>query len=210
MKHLGKLFIGAAFLCTGSANLGYAGAIPYPNAGTQNPTLYNFKAATTGDLTAYFYGSGASFNEELGLLVNGVSQGGLGLDNQSTSFGASYDFGNVTVGDTLTFYIDVFTTSSLYYSNASLNSDGANHVYSTAFSGDGVIPAGTYVGFEDLADSVSDFNYADEQFVFTNTSTAISGVPESSTWAMMIVGFVGLTFAAKSARKSDGATLVAG
>ena len=100
----------------------------------------------------------------------------------------------MNAGDILVFYIDVETTGHRYYSDVSMNDDGVNHVYSTAFKGKGKIPAGTYVGFEDLSlhqTGWTDHNYRDEQFVFT-----IAAVPETSTWAMMIVGFAGLGFLA--------------
>ena len=68
-----------------------------------------------------------------------------------------------------------------------MNGDGVNHVYSTSYAGGGAVPAGTYVGFEDLP-SGGDFNYTDEQFVFTNVA---SSVPEPANVALMLAG-VGL------------------
>lgn len=55
-------------------------------------------------------------------------------------------------GDVLTFRLNVVTTGEVLYSDKVLNTDGINHVYSAVFSGDAAhgIPAGTYVGFEDL------------------------------------------------------------
>lgn len=163
--------------------------VVYPNPGTENPTTYTFTPTSNGSLTAYFYGSGASFSETLGLLVNGQKRG-IALDNHSSTYGEAYDFGNVSIGDKLVFYIDVETTGYTYYSDIKMNSDGVNHIYSTAFNGDGKIPAGTYVGFEDLSlhqTGWNDNNYTDEQFVFT-----VTAVPEPSTWAMMILGFAGI------------------
>ncbi|QAU42677.1 pyruvate-binding protein [Bradyrhizobium guangdongense] len=174
----------------------------YPNPGTENPTTYTFTSTSNGVLSAYFYGSGASFTESLGLLVNGQDRG-TALENQSSAYGQSYDFGKVTIGDTLVFYIDVKTTGYTYYSDIKMNSDGVNHVYSTAFNGDGTIPKGTYVGFEDLSlhqTGWTDNNYTDEQFVFT-----ITAVPEPSTWAMMILGFAGISFFTYRRRNSGDA-----
>jgi hypothetical protein len=71
-------------------------------------------------------------------------------------------------------------------------------VYSSAFSGNSTIPAGTYVGFEDLAASVSDFNYTDEQFVFSNTSVAPTPIP-AAVW-LMLSGLGGLGFFARKPR----------
>lgn len=184
-------------LCLGLASLAVvtaaqADTIPYPDHGTVNPVSYSFTATSTGDLLAYFYGSGASYNETLGLIVNGVDTGITGLPNHSSSYGQSLNFGSVTAGDSLVFYINVLTTGDKFYSDTSKNSDGENHVYSTAFSGDSKIPAGIYVGFEDLnGKSGSDHNYSDEQFVFSNT-TLTPAVPEASTWAMMLIGFAGV------------------
>lgn len=185
-----KTRVAAAMLALGLATVAKADVV-YPNPGTENPTTYTFTSTSNGSLVAYFYGSGASFSESLGLLVNGQDRG-TALDNHSSAYGQAHDFGNVSVGDTLVFYIDVKTTGHTYYSDIKMNSDGVNHVYSTAFNGDGKIPAGTYVGFEDLSlhqTCWTDNNYTDEQFVFT-----IAAVPEPSTWAMMILGFAGVSF----------------
>jgi hypothetical protein len=139
-------------------------------------------------LDAYFLGSGASYDESLGLLVNGVDTGILGLDNHTTAVGTELSFGNVTAGDSLVFYIAVSTTGDTWYSNSALNSDGASHVYSTNYAGSGAIPAGTYLGFEDLPANISDFNYTDEQFSFTNVATVTTAVPEPTSAALLLVG----------------------
>ncbi len=187
--------IALAALSAGSA---LAGAIPYPNSGTPNPVTYTFTAAATGDIIAYFAGKGgASYNEYVGLLVNGVDTGITGLDNQTSSIGDALNFGSVNAGDTLTFYDYVYDIGLTWYTNPALNSDGGNHVYSTAAAaGQAYLgsPAGVYVAFEDLIFPGSDYNYQDDTFVFTNTS--VVGTPEASTWVMMLAGFGGLGFAA--------------
>ncbi len=187
-----KSTLAVALLATSAAGSAFADAIPYPTPGTPNPTTYTFTAASSGDITAYFMGTGASYTEQLGLLVNGVDTGKLGLDNHSTSVGTSFDFGSVTAGDVLTFYMHVNDSGATWYSDATLNTDGANHVYSTGYSG-GVasIPPGTYVGFEDLSAvpaGNSDFNYFDETFVFTNVATSTPSVPEPGNTALLLAG----------------------
>jgi PEP-CTERM motif len=172
--------------------------ILYPNIGSQNLTTYTFTATETGDIIAYFAGSGAALEQQLGLLVNGVSAGIFGLDNHTSALGQSLDLGHVVAGDTRTF-VDRITGGDTWYSNPALNDGNGNHVYSTsaaagqAFAGS---PAGTYVAFEDLRFPNSDFNYFDQTFVFTTS------VPEPSSWAMMILGFCGVSFMAYRRRRS--------
>ena len=190
-------------LAGGAAGAAQAGVIPYPNPGTQNPVLYTFTATATGPITAYFAGSSAGFEEVVGLLVNGVSTGITGLDNHTSAIGQSLVLGNVNAGDILTFEDIILPPNANvgpWFSNRALNSDGANHVYSTSAAANQIsplVPAGTYVAFEDLPAGSSDFDYNDVSFVFTN----VSSVPEPSTWAMMLLGFVGLGFAFRQSRR---------
>ena len=177
----------AAFLGAAAAK---ADVIPYPNIGTTNPITYNFTADYTGEVYAYFYTSSAGYDETIGLLVHGVSTGITGLPNHGSAFGQKLDLGFAHVGDTLVFSLHVSTTGDVFYSNPALNLDGGfNHVYATSYSGGGGIPAGTFLAFEDL-NGGGDKDYNDTSFVFT------SGVPEASTWAMMLIGFAGMGFVA--------------
>jgi hypothetical protein len=187
----------------GATGAAQAGTIPYPNSGVPNPTTYTFTAANTGPITAYFAGSSAGFEEVVGLWVNGVSTGITGLDNHTSAIGQSLVLGNVQAGDILTFEDIILPPNNNvgpWFSNPAMNG-GDNHIYSTpAFAGQisPSIPAGTYVAFEDLPFATSDFDYNDVSFVFTNVA---SGVPEPSTWAMMLLGFVGLGFAFRQSRR---------
>ena len=178
-------------LAFGAARTARADAIPYPTAGTPNPVTYTFTATTSGDIMAYFAGSTASYDNELGLLVDGVSTGVIGLDNHSSSLGQSLDLGHANAGDTLVFVLQNNTLGKDAYSDPSMNtaydsngSDGHNHVYSTPYTATSPIidsiPVGTFVAFEDLPFPGSDFNYNDEDFVFTDVTTTQS-VPEPST-----------------------------
>lgn len=182
--------------------------IPYPNIGTPNPVTYTFTAAATGDITAYFAGSGASYDEQLGMLDNGVlTASGFGLDDHSSTIGESFNLGSVTAGDVLTFVVDV-TSPNLgdIYSNPALNtsydlngSKGHNHIYSQPYTAGeipafGAIPTGTYVAFEDLQFPDSNFNYFDETYVFTDVATTTSTAPDAtSSLALLGMGFAGLT-----------------
>ena len=164
-------------------------AVVYPSPGVENATLYSFTAASSGDLWASFAGSEAGFSQQIGVLVNGSSSGVLGLDNHSSSIGASILLAQVTAGDTLIFF-DAVGGLFTWYSDRALNADGLNHVFSKSVAAGEVFAgsrAGTYVGFEDLP-SGGDLDYNDTGFVFGITAA----VPEPSTWAMMILGFVAL------------------
>jgi uncharacterized protein DUF4114 len=181
-------------------------AIVYPNIGLENPTAYDFTADSSGDLIAYFAGSSAAFDQRLGLLVNGISTGITALDNHTTVVGQSFNFGHVTRGDALSF-VDTLTGGAEWFSDPALNSDRGNHVYSRsvsagqAFAGS---PAGTFVGFEDLSFPHSDFDYNDQTFVFAVAAAA----PEASTWAMMMLGFMGVGFIAYRRRRLPSFRLV--
>jgi len=198
-----KLSVVALALAS-SAGVALAGPIPYPSSGTPNSTTYTFTAAATGDVIAYFAGSGASYDEQVGMLDNGVlTAAGFGLDDHSSVVGQSFDFGPVTAGDTLVFVDHVFNTAGYVYSDPSLNvpydidgSDGHNHVYSTSATLGQVYagsPAGTYVAFEDLKFPDSDFNYFDDTFIFTDVSTVTNTVPDGvPTLALLGLGVAGI------------------
>ncbi|HSB97813.1 MAG TPA: VPLPA-CTERM sorting domain-containing protein [Spongiibacteraceae bacterium] len=161
-----------------------AAPTPYANTGTENLSEYTFTAATTGDIIAYFFGKGgAIFENTLGMTVNGVATGSVGLNNQSSSEGDALNLGFANAGDTIVFTLNVADTGNIWSSTKSSNFDGVNHVYSSAFSAEELIPAGVYVAFEDLAlfgTPNSDFNYTDEQFVVTN----VTGTTDNPTPAV--------------------------
>lgn len=163
----------------------------YPTRGTENPVNYTFTAARTGDITAWYTGSTAGFSESLGMMINGVATGIIGLNNKSSVYGDKLVLGRANAGDSLVFFTNVVTTKKTYYSDKALNADGINHVFSAAYAGDAKVPAGTYIGFEDMW-SGGDFNYFDETFVFDNVATS---VPEPASWALMVVGFGMVGFA---------------
>ena len=206
MKTISSIVVTLGLLA-GVAKVSAQPGNPYPMVGTENPTSYTFKATTTGDIIAYFAGTGASYTEDLGMEVNGVlSPNGFGLPNQSTAVGTAFDLGYAHAGDTLTFVVDVYSPNlGFVYSNPALNGGydspddtvGHNHVYSIPYTAGsisefGSCPSGTYVGFEDLPFPNSDFNYFDETYVFTDVSVT-SSVPDSaSTLSLLGLGFAGL------------------
>ena len=163
---------------------------PYPTPGTQNGATYSFTAATTGNITAYFYGSDASYTSLLGLSINGAPAVYSTLNNHTSSYGDHYSWA-VTAGDSLVFVLDILTNppDGTYYSDETMNIGGEQHIYSTGFLDDGPpdgIPDGTYVAFEDrsaLSGPMTDWDYNDHEFVFTNIQT----IPEPGI--LLLLGF---------------------
>ncbi|WP_295629263.1 PEP-CTERM sorting domain-containing protein [uncultured Nitrosomonas sp.] len=210
MKNSLRLLTVSMILWSGLFSIAHvkAASTSYVDAGAPVQNTYTFTATTTGYIGAYFQSSSASYTNTLSLLVNGVvtPESSLGvLNNQTSSVGDFVNLGYVNVGDVLTFQLNVLDTGNVWNSNSASNADGMNHVYSTGFSGDEVlgIPAGTYVGFEDLFGG-GDLDYNDQAFVFTNINTSsllaenISPVPEPETYALLLVGLGLIAFAARS------------
>ena len=163
-----------------------ADAIPYPIPGTPNTASYAFTAAASGEIIAYFAGGGAAFDLELGLLVNGVDTGVVGLGNKTSMIGQSLDLGHANTGDALTFVLHNLSVNKSAYSDPTLNvsydidgSVGHQHVYSTPYTATSPIldsiPAGTFVSWADQPFPNGDFSYNNLNFVFTTVPT--TGVP---------------------------------
>ncbi|NYF88887.1 PEP-CTERM sorting domain-containing protein [Tunturiibacter empetritectus] len=187
-----------------------ADPIPYANVGQLAPDQ-SFTATGNGIVTAYFYSSSASNDDKIILWDKTSGTRTVpSLDNHTSAGGSSVSL-SVKAGDSLIFVFDDVTTdqyfSSVDYfgtaSPANYNDDGYNHAYSTASSGGvGGIPAGIYIGMEDLGATglkpltLSDLDYNDDSFIVTNFTTAPT--PEPST---IILFGTGLVAAASALRR---------
>lgn len=178
----------------------FADVIPYPNVGHVASTTS--VTANGNTLDVYFYGSSAADDDKI--KVQDVTQGwtsGLILDNHSSTFGQEYTF-SVNPNDVLVFYLFNVSTGETYSSLPGDSADGYNHAYITAFSGNGGVPAGTFVGFEDLfigansdglctgSHNTSDCDYNDDEFVFVGVSPT-SSAPEPSSLALLGTSILG-------------------
>ena len=173
-----------------------ADSIPYSKVGTV-ATEVPVYASGNGGVTVYYFGSTAGYTDYVRIydLQTGFDSGKI-LNNKTTSVGASMQVGTVAgqinAGDQLIFYI--VTPYNSFASLASYNSDGINHAYITPYSGgtaNGVrIPAGFFVGLEDLPKSTSDLNYNDDTFVFTGISAPSTVTPEPSSLVLLLTGLL--------------------
>jgi len=208
-------FLGLGALAICGAITANALPSPYPTPGAYNATTYSFTATGNGNVTATFVGETAGYGSKVGMSVNGGAVSNFVLQNHSSSPGASAVLGSVMAGDIITFVLIVSTTDRLgpnpptspidytWSSDPTKNADGINHIYSAPYAGDALIPAGTYVGFEDLpkdgdANYGQDFDYDDHQFVFTGPFQATA--PDGGSTALLI-GLGSLGLAALRARR---------
>jgi hypothetical protein len=144
----------------------------YSTVGTPNAAVYIFKG-TGADVVATFVGASAADTDILEMSVNGGAYTISTLNNQTSHSGDTYNFGIVAAGSTLTFAILNQSTGSTLSSNAGLNADGAQHVWSFNYTqgtlGFSSINSGIALAFEDLlgGSQNSDFDYNDFDAVIT-------------------------------------------
>lgn len=188
----------ALALAASSLGTAHASSIPYSNIGTVAATS-TIKATATGDIDGYFVGYDAGDTDEIRMVdtTTGYTSAYYFV-NKTTTAGKEADFGSVNAGDTIVFELYNETTGLLFASNPTLSADGINHAYTTAFGGgtlDGITYAAgnyTYVGMEDLAKAVSDLDYNDDQFLFTDVSASVT--PEPNSLLLFGTGLLGLGF----------------
>lgn len=165
-------------LCAAGASL-QADPIPYRNAGTlapANPTA----ATTTGEITAYFHGHGATFTGKIGTISNNLFTGDAQRAeraNRSSTHGQQSDPGNAHDGD-----VPVVGPPDSN-SDSSMTSDQTNDTDATNFEGSARIPGG---------------GDRDDQCIGTNDKHHGGSVPEPTP--VFLVGAALAGIALKKAR----------
>ena len=198
-------------LCLSALTLGvlvtpaFADPVPYANTGHVAPNPSLPIKATGNQLDLFYYGESAGDTDYIVVYdVTAGTNSGQILNNTTSTIGEEFTF-TTNPGDTLEFELVNVTTNTDYWSTPSDNPDNENHVYITSFStADGTadgIPAGTFVGFEDLfiganSDHVctgsknkSDCDYNDDEFVFV--STTVGAAPEPNSLALLGTSILG-------------------
>jgi hypothetical protein len=140
----------------------------------------------------------AAYSEDL-LVASPGNAFGQFMNNHSTPNGTTYDLGSYAAGTEIEFGLYVFDTQNTWYDGpASRNADGVVHAYMVNnYEG---LANTTYVGFEDLAAPVADFNYVDEVYAFTGVGAA-SAPDAASTLSLLGMAMTALACFGRRSRK---------
>jgi len=204
------------------ASYAKADAIPYGSPGTPITTSTDVTVTTTGPIDVYFYGSSAADTDYIevydvtttAFLYYGGNPSNIEFfDNQTTSVGAEVILAGASAGNELQFELVNATTSETLTSDPATNGTydpGKSNAYVTPYTTvvNGIPEPGTFVGMEDESTTTgSDFDYNDDQYVFSNVQGNNPTVPEPSSLLLLGTGLLGLAFVAFRKVKSSSAPL---
>jgi hypothetical protein len=179
-----------------------AHAAPVSPGGTEGQQIF---VNSTGTVTASYQGSGASFSNDLYLMLDAAGKPGndsnpandiLLFNSHSSSVGETRDLGVFAGGTALPLRMHVIDTGHDYFTGpASLNPDGEFH----ARAQNNWLPDTTLVSFEDIFHSF-DRNFNDLSSSFSNT---IAAIPEPESYALLLAGLGVIGALAHHRRKYD-------
>ncbi|MDH3210379.1 MAG: PEP-CTERM sorting domain-containing protein [Burkholderiaceae bacterium] len=171
--------VAAAFVFSVSAH-----AFPIAPPGTDGLLVI----ASGGNVTATYQGNSASYSNDLYLENTGT----FVFNNHANIPGDTVDLGAFAAGTELKFRMHVNNTGDDFFTGpASRNPDSSTHArVQTNWQ-----PGEALVSFEDLFNGPFDYN--DLSFSFTNT---VAGVPEPSTYALLMAGLACVSVIARRRR----------
>lgn len=190
--------------------------IPYCDIGNIVPQpSSNVVAANSGDVLAYFFGHEAHNASMIRMwdMTTGAQSPWV-FNNLTTRVGTQANLGHVNKGDLLVFEIwDALQNNTqpgagfIYYSLPQLNPDHLNHFYVAPWAGGNVsgafIPAGTFMGGEDLPYPYTDWDYNDNEFVWNISSSDFGAdyqevpTPEPGSLQLLLLAGLGAAPALK-------------
>jgi Domain of unknown function (DUF4114)/VPDSG-CTERM motif len=180
-----------------AATAGFFGLIGVVQAGPIS--IGNLITANGGDVFVTFISKEAADTDLTFLAPNTTT---TIFNNQTANVGDTVDLGTFAAGTVLTFTLDNINTGKIYSTGAgALNPDGDVHA-DVLYNYNGQSDE-TYVGFEDLFGSSSDWDYNDlEFFVTSERAGRVGTVPDaSSTLSLFGMSLAGLAAFARRFKK---------
>lgn len=185
-------------------------AVPVAPTGTENALIL---VHSEGPVMATFEGSGASYSNDIYLMLDALGNPGNDgnpandrfiFNNHSTSPGESVSLGTFSSGTDLSFRLRVNETGFDYFTGApSSNPDGLHH----ARAAGNELTNTTLLSFEDLYGG-GDNNFSDMSISLSNTLTAAisASIPEPETYAMLLagLGMIGAVVRRRGRRADEG------
>jgi PEP-CTERM motif len=200
-----------------TAGAGPADVVSWTVTGGMQRGLYGqngFPTAPAGGGNALFSGGGNDALSTMTQMLDVSNQSAL-INAGAVSFTLSALLGGFQAqADNALFEVQFFNASNVLIGTTTVGpvtpADRGNATVMVPVSTNGIIPVGTTeLEFEAIATRTDgNFNdgYADNLSFVASASEVMAGVPEPSTWAMMILGFFGVVFIAYR-RKQNGSAL---